>query len=166
VLEDVGAALATYVRTIVAGDSPYDRYLAGDRSALSASARRGFDLFFGRAGCAACHTGPTFTDEQFHNTGVAWTGEDFSDLGRGAVTGLPRDRGAFKTPTLREVSRTAPYMHDGSFATLESVVDFYVGGGRSNPYLDPRLSPLNLTSDQQADLAAFLRSLSGRVDEG
>jgi hypothetical protein len=139
VLDDVARALATYVRTIVAGDSPYDRFAAGNGSALSESARRGLTLFAGRAGCTACHSGPTFTHEQFHNTGVAWRRGTPSDIGRAAVTGADEDRGAFKTPTLREVARTAPYMHDGSIKTLGAVIDYYDRGAQRNPGLDHRL---------------------------
>ena len=122
-LRQVAFALAAYVRTIQAGDAPYDRYIAGDRPALDAAARRGLALFRGKAGCTGCHVGPTLSDEDFHNTGVAWRTGRLTDEGRAAVTGLPGHRGAFKTPTLREVSRTAPYMHGGSFTALADVVD-------------------------------------------
>jgi cytochrome c peroxidase len=162
-MHQVAYALAAYVRTIQAGDSPYDRYVAGDRSALSETARRGLTVFRGKAGCTACHVGPTFSDEEFHNTGVAWRTGKLTDDGRAAVTKAQLHRGAFKTPTLREVARTAPYMHDGSFATLAEVVDFYDRGGAPNPSLDPQLRPLKLTSTEKQDLVAFLRSLSGKV---
>ena len=123
-------------------------------------------MFRGRGLCTTCHLGPTFTDERFHNTGVAWTGTIYTDEGRAAVTRLPRDRGAFKTPSLRDVARTAPYMHDGSLATLEDVVAFYDAGGRANPDLDPDLFPLRLTPAQQSALVAFLRTLNGVITEG
>jgi cytochrome c peroxidase len=140
--------------------------------------------------------GPTFTDERLHNTGVAWRSSGFApvaqrfsaalaglkacatpgcetavsgafaDLGRAAVTGLDADRGAFKTPTLREVARTAPYMHDGSVATLADVVQFYDEGGRANPGIDPEIHPVHLTADEKRALVAFLRSLSGTIREG
>ncbi len=106
------------------------------------------------------------TDEGFHNTGVAWSDGEWLDDGRFGVTGEEADRGRFKTPTLREVARTAPYMHDGSIATLEEVLEFYGRGGNGNPYLDDQLRPLNLTEEEKAALVAFLRSLSGTVQEG
>ncbi len=171
VFEDVARAVASYVRTIVAGDSPFDRYRDGDRSALTRQEERGVAVFFGPGRCASCHSGPTFTDELFHNTGVAWRDGDNGipvvvDLGRAAVTSADKDRGAFKTPTLREVARTAPYMHDGSIATLEDVVELYDLGGRFNPGLDPKIRALGLSSPEKADLVAFLRALSGRVTDG
>jgi cytochrome c peroxidase len=165
-LRQVAFALAAYVRTIQAGDAPYDRYVGGDRSALSAPARRGLTIFRSKAGCTGCHVGPTFSDEEFHNTGVAWRTGRLTDEGRTAVTRLPADRGAFKTPTLREVARTAPYMHDGSVATLAEVVDFYDRGGAPNPWLDRQLRPLKLTATEKQDLTAFLRSLSGTIRDG
>jgi cytochrome c peroxidase len=159
-------ALASYVRSILSGDSPYDRFVNGDRSALSAERQRGLEVFRGKGNCTACHVGPNFTDEDFHNTGVAWRDGALTDEGRFAVSKNSRDHGAFKTPTLREVFRTAPYMHDGSMATLEEVVDFYSEGGRSNPYLDSEIRPRNFTPDEKRALVAFLRSLSGEVREG
>jgi cytochrome c peroxidase len=165
-IETISDALASYVRTILSGDAPYDRFLNGDRTALSREEQDGLRLFRGRARCTTCHIGPSLTDEQFHNTGVAWRNEHLQDEGRAAVTGVARDRGAFKTPTLREVTRTAPYMHDGSFPRLEDVVQFYSEGGRRNPNLDPDIRPLRLTRGEQRALVAFLRSLSGRIEEG
>ena len=160
----VARALASYVRTIRSGDAPVDRWRDGDSLALSPEAQRGFALFVGRANCVTCHVGPNFTDEQFHNTGSARSddGRGASDPGRAGVTGLPRDQGAFKTPTLRDVVLSAPYMHDGSMATLEQVVAFYDSGGRANPMLDPEIKPLGLTERERSDLTAFLRALSGR----
>ena len=163
---ELAAALAAYVRTILAGDSPYDRFVAGDRSALTAQEQLGLRLFRGKANCAACHVGPNLTDERFHNTGAGWREGRFLDAGREAVTGAEADRGAFKTPGLREVARAAPYMHDGSIATLEEVIDFYDKGGRGNPNLDAEIRELNLTAEEKAALAAFLRTLSGKVVEG
>ena len=125
----------------------------------------GLDLFRGRANCTACHVGPNLTDEQFHNTGVFW-GQQPYDPGRFTVTGVSEDIGKFKTPTLREIAGTAPYMHDGSIATLEDVVDFYTDGGRQNPFVDREVRPLGLTEDEKAALVAFLRSLTGVVSEG
>jgi cytochrome c peroxidase len=173
---ELAQALAAYVRTIVSGESPLDYYLSGRSSALGPSAQRGMRLFNGRAGCSACHTGPLFTDESFHNTGIAWRRRSGSadgievnlptDPGRASVTGLERDRGAFKTPTLRNVTETAPYMHDGSVATLADVVEFYNRGGQANPALDHRIRPLGLTAAERAHLVAFLGVLTGPVREG
>ena len=164
--DDLGRALASYVRTILSGDSPFDRYGAGDQDALSEEAREGLGLFRGKGNCTACHVGPTFTDERAHNTGVAWRDGVLLDRGRFRVTGKEDDRGAFKTPTLREVSRTAPYMHDGSLATLEDVVDFYDRGGNANPYLDAELRRLNLAPTEKRALVVFLHTLSGRIQDG
>jgi cytochrome c peroxidase len=150
-------ALASYVRVIRAGDAPFDRYRAGDREALSPSARRGLSLFFGRAGCAQCHTGANLTDDKFHNTGVGVT---YSDSGRAYVTKQVTDAGAFRTPSLRDVAGTGPYMHDGSLATIEAVLDFYNTGGIANPNLDHSIKPLKLSSAEKQDLADFLRALS------
>ena len=162
---DLARALGSYLRTIVSGDAPFDRDMDLQPRALSAAARRGRAVFLEKGNCWLCHTGPTLTDEQFHNTGVAWR-SDFTDIGRAGVTGRPEDRSAFKTPTLREVARTAPYMHDGSFAMLEDVVEFYDQGGRRNPNLDPKIRPLGLTPQDKRDLVAFLRALSGRISDG
>jgi cytochrome c peroxidase len=162
----IARALATFVRTQLSGNSRFDRFLTGNVAALRAVERRGLNVFSGRARCARCHAGPLLSDESFHNTGVAWKEARFADPGRAAVTGSDRDRGAFKTPSLREVARTAPYMHDGSMARLADVIEFYAAGGRPNPNLDPDIRPLNLTADDKAALLAFLRSLSGRVSGG
>ncbi len=159
-------ALASYVRTISSGDAPIDRFTEGDGSAISERARFGLTVFRGKGRCTTCHVGPTFSDEGFHNTGVAWNGQRFVDHGRAALTGRAADRGAFKTPTLREISRTAPYMHDGSLATLDDVVEYYDAGGRANPALDPELRPLRLRPDEKRGLTAFLESLSGTIGEG
>ncbi len=160
--QDVAKALASYVRTILSGNAPVDRYyLTGDATALSEPAMRGLRLFQGKGNCTACHLGPTFTDERFHNTGVAWRDGKLLDVGRFAVTNKDEDRGAFKTPTLRDVALTAPYMHDGSLATLEAVVDQYSDGGVRNPQLDEEIRPLNLSRDEKRDLIAFLESLTG-----
>jgi cytochrome c peroxidase len=166
--DDIARALATYIRSLMSGNSPYDRYSAGDRDALSAEQQVGLQVFRGKANCTACHLGPNLTDERVHNTGIAWSpgaagtaeGGRFLDEGRAAITGKPEDRGAFKTPTLREVGRTSPYMHDGSLASLDEVVDFYDRGGRVNPNLDPDLHPLRLTNAEKRALIAFLRAVS------
>jgi cytochrome c peroxidase len=163
---EVAGALASYVRTIRSGDSRFDRYAAGQLNALTPLEKAGLGVFRGRGGCTSCHVGPNFTDEQFHNTGVAWRDGRLLDQGRFGVSGADRDQGAFKTPTLREVARTAPYMHDGSLATLEDVINFYSDGGRANPYLDLDIRPLDFTAEEKRALGAFLRSLTGRVREG
>jgi cytochrome c peroxidase len=166
--DDLGRALATYLRTIRSGDSPYDHFIDGAANALTPEQRRGLDIFRSR-GCIVCHGEPTFTDEAFRNTGVAWRPQDgatagaFQDDGRFAVSGLERDRGSFKTPTLREVARTAPYMHDGSLATLADVIDFYNQGGRANRNLFPIVRPLGLSAEDKSALIKFLESLSGVV---
>jgi cytochrome c peroxidase len=157
--ESVARALASYLRTLRVGGAPLDRYRGGDTAALSVSARRGLALFLGRGNCASCHVGPNFTDEEFHDTGIAWRTGTLADSGRYAVTHAARDLGAFKTPTLREVGCTAPYMHDGSLATLDEVVDFYDRGGHANPYLDAEIRPLRLDAEERRDLVALLRAL-------
>jgi len=164
--EDLARALASYVRSILDGNAPIDRFMNGDREALSPQAREGLNIFRGKGNCTACHVGPTLTDEQFHNTGVAWKDGELRDPGRFAVSRRDVDRGAFKTPTLREIARTAPYMHDGSLATLDEVVEFYNQGGRANPFRDRELRPLGLTVADKQALLAFFRSLSGNVREG
>lgn len=155
--ENLGRALASYVRTLRAGNSPADRFAAGAEDAVSLEARRGYALFVGKAGCTRCHGGPLFTDERFHNTGVGWGGPD---AGRTRITGRPEDRGLFNTPSLRNVAETAPYMHDGSMETLHEVVRFYVRGGGSNPNLDRRLEPLDLTEAEIDALVAYLRAMT------
>ncbi|MBL8210244.1 MAG: c-type cytochrome [Bryobacterales bacterium] len=142
--EDVSRALASYVRTILAGDSPYDRYMAGDSEAMSAKALEGLRLFRGKAACVSCHVGVNFTDERLHNTGF----------------------GMFKTPTLRQVAERAPYLHDGSMATLADVVEFYDQGGKEHPQRDRDIRKLGLTAGEKEALVAFLEALSGRIVEG
>lgn len=164
--EDIALALASYVRSILSGDSPYDRFVAGDRSALGEQEQLGLKLFRGKANCVTCHVGTNFSDERFHNTGTGWENGKWKDEGRVLVTGRPEDRGAFKTPGLREVAGAAPYMHDGSLRTLEEVIDFYDEGGRANPHLDGDIRKLELTPQEKRALLAFLKSLSGKVSEG
>jgi len=151
---EISHALASFVRSILSGNSRYDRFINGDRAALSAEEQAGLQLFRGKANCVACHVGPNFSDERLHNTGIAWRDRQFTDPGAG--------HGNFKTPTLCEAARTAPYMHDGSIATLEDVIDYYHRGGNRNPYLDAELHPPHLSSEEKADLVLFLRSLSAR----
>ena len=161
VIEDVGKAIASFQRTILSGNSAVDRFdLGGDEKALSESAKRGLELFRGKARCTRCHSGFNFTDEKFHNLGIGWD-TNTVDLGRYMVTNNPEDIGAFKTPTLREIARTAPYMHDGRFKTLEEVVKFYNQGGIKNPHQDNTIIPLELTEQEQQDVVALLKSLNG-----
>jgi cytochrome c peroxidase len=164
--DQVTRALASYVRTIRSGDSQFDRFVSGRTNALTQLEKTGLQLFRGKGGCTSCHIGPSFTDELFHNTGVAWRDGRLTDQGRYTASGNERDRGAFKTPTLREIARTAPYMHDGSLASLEDVIQFYSDGGRTNPYLDSDIRARNFTPEEKLALIAFLRSLTGRVHEG
>jgi cytochrome c peroxidase len=160
---DVSRALASYVRSILSGGSRFDRFVNGDRRALSPEQQEGLRVFRGKGNCTACHVGPNFTDERFHNTGIAWRDGALQDEGRSAVTGNAEDRGAFKTPTLREIARTAPYMHDGSLVSLEDVVEYYDRGGNANPVLDSELSPLKLTASDKRSLVAFLHALTGTI---
>jgi cytochrome c peroxidase len=155
--ERLAQALAAYERTVYSVDAPFDRYLAGDAAALSPAAQRGLALFGRQARCGDCHAGPNFTDESFHCLGVS------HDPGRSAVTRDAKDLGSFKTPTLREIARTAPYMHDGSLATLAEVVEYYDKGGQPHPNLDEKMKPLGLTARDKADLVAFMEALTGTV---
>jgi cytochrome c peroxidase len=153
-------AIDAYVRTLTTPNSPFDRYAAGDKGALTDAQKRGLALFIGKAECTMCHRGPNFEDDQFHALGLRG-----NDQGRFAVTGAEADRYAFKTPTIRNVELTAPYMHDGSLATLRDVIDFYdAGGGRQQPKSD-LLRKLNLSNREKNDLVAFLESLTGKVEK-
>jgi cytochrome c peroxidase len=154
--ENMARAIAAFERTILSGNAPYDRYKAGDKTAMSAAAERGMKVFFGKGHCSACHTGPNFSDFAFHNIGIGMDAKE-PDLGRYQVTKVEGDKGAFKTPTLREVARHAPYMHDGSLESLEAVVEYYNQGGVKNPQLDEDISPLHLTAQEKADLVTFLK---------
>lgn len=189
-IDDLAKAIAAFERTVVSGNARYDEFKAGDQQALNEAEKRGLELFEGKARCSQCHNGPNFTDERYHNLGVDWDTVRV-DLGRFNFTGKEQDIGAFKTPTLREIANTAPYMHNGTFATLEETVTLYNSGGIANPFLDVEMrrpnrtleqmleyyeegktegepSPetelvrLDLTKQEQADLVAFLRTLSGR----
>ncbi|WP_231756719.1 cytochrome-c peroxidase [Lignipirellula cremea] len=155
----IGQALAAFQRTIVSTDTPLDRYVGGDRTALTPRATKGMQLFFGRARCSICHKGPELTDNRFHNIGTV-DPEIPDDSGRRAVTGRAEDQGAFRTPQLREVARTAPYMHSGKFQTLSEVVEHYNFGGvtdTANDHRDEILEVLYLSEDEVEDLVAFLR---------
>jgi cytochrome c peroxidase len=154
-------ALATYQRTIVSTDAPFDRWIAGDEKAISEAAKRGFDLFNSKANCAACHSGWAFTDASFHDVGSATK----NDIGRGKL--FPTSvklQYAFKTPTLRDVARRAPYMHDGSVPTLEAVLELYDRGGIDRPSRSEEIRPLHLSKEEKADLIAFLHTLNGAAE--
>ena len=180
----IGQAIGAYERTLIFDDSPFDRYRDGDESALSETEKRGLGLFMCDGRCIACHFGPNLSDNQFHNIAVpeghlrnnvgalaalrfdarrmnfaGWESLE-NDPGRALVTGDPDDFGKFRTVTLRNVAETAPYMHNGAYATLEDVVAHYVRGGDPSPNKSRRIKPLKLTPSQQADLVAFLRSLT------
>lgn len=159
-IELISAAIATFERTVLSGNSPYDRYKAGNKKALSETQIRGMNVYFNKAKCDACHEGINFTANAYHNIGVG-TDKPKPDAGRMDFTKNPADWGAFKTPTLREIANTAPYMHDGSLKTLEDVVDYYDKGGIPNKNLDERLKSLKLTAQDKSNLVAFLKALSG-----
>ncbi len=170
--EKVGKAIASFERTVISANSPFDHYFyGGNKSALSTSAQRGLEVFRNpkKGNCTACHTigekNALFTDNKFHNIGVgANTRGELADLGRYNVSKNEADKGAFKTPTLRNIAKTGPYMHDGSLKTLKDVVDFYVGGGNSNPFRDKDIRVLDfLTGQERAGLVAFLESLTGEI---
>lgn len=153
----ISKAIATFERTVVSGEAPFDRWIAGESDAIGAAAKRGFVLFNDKANCAACHSGWRFTDDSFHDIGLP---DD--DLGRGKIIpGVKVLEHAFKTPTLREIDRRAPYMHDGSIATLRGVVDHYAEGFVERESLSSEIEPLDLNARERADLVAFLRTLSG-----
>lgn len=154
---NLGRALASFERVLLRGDSSVDKFRErGDRNAMTEAERHGLWLWESKGQCWKCHSGKNFTDEGFHNTGVSWGGED---LGRFIVTKVESDRGKYKTPTLRGVKLTAPYMHDGSLKTLEDVVEFYNRGAGANPHLDPAIQRLDLSKEEMADLVAFLKAL-------
>ncbi len=145
-LDDMKLALASYVRTILAGASPYDHHVAGDKTALGEKAKLGLKIFRTKGACIRCHVGPNLTDEALHNTGVGM--------------------GSFKTPTLREVARQGPYMHDGSLSTLEDVIDYYDKGGNKVMGLDAEMQELHLTAEEKSGLVEFLKALTGVIREG
>jgi cytochrome c peroxidase len=157
----IEAALATFERTLVSSEAPFDRWIEGDEAAIGAAAKRGFDLFNGKARCAECHSGWNFTDGSFHDIGTA-TGDD---IGRARLfRNTVKLRYAFKVPTLRDVARRAPYMHDGSEPTLEAVIDLYDRGGIDRPSRSELIQPLGLSAEEKADLIAFLDTLTGKPE--
>ena len=154
--EKIAMAIATFERTVVSGAAPFDRWIAGDASAISESAQRGFGLFNGKASCAACHSGWRFTDDSFHDIGLPG-----DDIGRGKqLPNIVKMQHAFKTPGLRNIDRRYPYMHDGSVATLEAVIEHYNAGGIQRESLSDEMKPLGLTNQEKADLVAFLKTLT------
>jgi len=169
--EMVEKSIASFERTVISGNSPFDRWKYGhDEQAVDDSVKRGFVVFTSKekGNCAACHTieenYALFTDNKFHNVGVGFDMGQFTDVGLYAVTHNEADKGKFKTPSLRNIAYTAPYMSDGSLKTLKDVIDFYIGAGNSNPNLDEDIHVLDFLSGQErADLQAFLRSLTGEV---
>ena len=164
-LDSVTRAVAAFERTLVTPGSRFDRYAMGDKHALSEAEKRGLILFIGKAACSECHNGPNFTDNKYHNLGIAPAHGNPDDVGRFAVTKNPEDRNAFKTPTLRNITLTAPYMHDGSSATLEEVVELYDRGGGDAPNKSKLIYKLNLTGQEKADLVAFMKSLNGTMPQ-
>jgi cytochrome c peroxidase len=169
--ERIAKAIADYERTRMSGNSAWDRWRYNrDETAVSAAVKHGHELFEGKAGCRQCHLGNNFSDSQFHNLGIGWdaAAQTFEDEGRWTLSktlsGEQRregDRGAFKTPTLREVTKRAPYMHDGSVATLREAVEFYNQGGVKNPWLDPKIKPLGLSATEVDALVEFMKALEG-----
>lgn len=168
---EVGMALAAYERTLVAREAPIDRYLRGDQDALSPEARTGWELYNGKARCSLCHmlqpVTRLFTDQDFHNIGIGLAGEGYmplnrrgADLGRFLVSKQSQDRGAFRTPDMRNVAITAPYMHDGSLATLWDVMDHYNRGGDLNPRLDTKMRPLHLSEEEIDALVAVMFAMT------
>ncbi|WP_240009264.1 cytochrome-c peroxidase [Leptospira sanjuanensis] len=155
----IAKAIANFERTIISTDSPFDRWKKGETNAISKSAQSGFALFNGKANCASCHQGEHFTDNGFHNIGLK---SNRKDVGRFKIVPVKSMKGAFKTPTLRDVDFTGPYMHDGSYATLEEVVEHYDRGGDETSNLDPNMAPLKLNFQEKADLVAFMKSLTGK----
>lgn len=158
-IQNIAKAIATFERTILSGNSPYDRYQNGDKTALTAEQIHGMAVFK-KSGCVNCHNGPLFTDGRFLNIGIGMDKPD-PDLGRYVITQDLKDWGAFRTPTLREVKNTYPYMHDGSLKTLDEVIDYYDRGGIKNRNLHPLLNPLHLSVEDKQALKSFLEALSG-----
>jgi cytochrome c peroxidase len=160
--ETIAKAIAAFERTVVVNDSPFDRWLAGDRKAMTQAQWRGYKIFAdpARGNCAACHSAPNFTDNGYHNIGLTSSGEP--DLGRFNVRKVASMKGAFKTPTLRDIEMTAPYFRDGSSPTLLAVVEHYVRGGDDRSNLSPSLKPLDLSETDKDDLVQFMKALTGR----
>jgi len=160
-MDNIGKAIATFERSVVSKNSSYDKYWRSDKNSMSKSAVNGMNLFFGKAKCSICHNGPAFTDGNFHNIGLKQHGPLKVDLGRFNESKDDFDKGAFKTPGLRHITRSAPYMHDGSEPTLESVIAFYNRGGDVEQNRSPFITPLELTGQEEKDLVEFLKALEG-----
>ena len=158
--QTLSMAVASFERTIVSKDSPFDRWVAGDDQAMTREQIDGFRVFVGKGNCVACHSAPNFTDDGFHNIGLASWGEPNPDMGRYLHKPIRVLKGAFKTPTIRDISRTAPYFHDGSAATLREVVEHYDTGGVVREGIDPNMRPLNLTDEEKHALVDFMRALT------
>ncbi|HVP36705.1 MAG TPA: cytochrome c peroxidase [Terriglobales bacterium] len=156
-VDQVADAIAAFERTVVTTDSPFDRLVKGDGNALTAEEKKGLEIFNGKGHCTACHWGEYFSDGRFHNLGVTPTDPQKPDQGRYVITNNPADKGAFKTPTVRDAALRAPYMHNGSEKTLEEVVNFYNKGGGKDPNLDPLLVPLGLSKAEVKALVSFLQ---------
>ena len=159
----IAKAIASFERTVVSTEAPFDRWRKGDKNAISVAAQRGFKLFEGKANCTACHQGFNFADDGFHNIGLPHQEHDVEDMGRFAHRKVKVNKGAFKTPTLRDVEMTAPYMHNGAYPTLDEVVEHYNKGGVNLENLDPNMKPLNLNSQEKSDIVAFMKSLTGKA---
>ena len=160
-IDNIAKAIATFERSVVSKNSAYDKYWAGDKNAMSPSAVNGMNVFFGKGKCGICHNGPVFTDSGFHNIGVKPAGPLKVDLGRYNESKDDFDKGAFKTPGLRDITKSAPYMHNGTEATLEDVIEFYDRGGDSKENISPFITPLGLTDQEKKDLVEFLKALDG-----
>jgi len=159
--QNIAKAIAAYERTLIATDSPFQRYVKGSRKAISKAAKRGFSLFKGKAMCITCHTPPLLTDNAFHNIGIPQVGPLTEDLGRYEITKDEADRGAFKTPSLYNSASFTFFMHDGAMATMNQVIEHYnKGGNAKNPNQDGLITPLNLTPMEKADLEAFIETLT------
>lgn len=164
-IDRVAEAIAAYEATLLSGDSRFDRFVKGDKKALTPQEQKGKELFEGRATCVECHLGTNLSDAKFHNLGVGWNEKEkkFADEGRSKISKDPAELGAFKTPSLRDVTKHAPYMHDGSLATLKDCVEHYNQGGIKNPTLDPKMKKLDLKPDEVDALVAFMKTFDGEV---
>jgi cytochrome c peroxidase len=161
-VEQIAKALASFERTVVSRNSPFDAWVRGDKNALTEQQIRGFKVFVDpqKGNCAVCHSAPNFTDNGFHNLGLASYGKENPDLGRYTQRPLKLMKGAFKTPTIRDITLSAPYFHDGSANTLDEVVEHYAKGGVVKDNLSPNMKALNLTEQEKLDLVAFMESLT------
>lgn len=159
-------AIASFERTVISTNSRFDQWVRGDKKALTKQEINGFKIFNDpdKGNCAICHSAPNFTDDGFHNIGLASYGDENPDMGRYAIKPIAILKGAFKTPTLREVVHSAPYFHDGSATTLEEVVKHYVDGGVVKTHISPNMKALSLSPKEQKDLVAFIKSLSTKSE--